>query len=203
MKIKKIISVLCKMLLLIAFSSMALADVPEVEKNAEENKVEHRPKKEQKEKTPYYGEIGTGYYYDMYRFLEAEAGICLSEKLRVGLNARKAGYDRFGGYDTMETLGARGRFFLTKTFNLSSLVNYRRYRYDSSTAEEKLNDLTLSLSIGNMWQFEHFFIGADWIGIDKSMIVFDKHLYEFYPDSEKDLTAFKVNLLQLYLGIKF
>jgi hypothetical protein len=60
-------------------------------------------------------------------------------------------------------------------------------------------DIGLSVSIGNQWQFKNFTLGADWIGISNSLSILDQEGTKKYTTADlKSLSA-----LNFYVGASF
>jgi hypothetical protein len=69
------------------------------------------------------------------------------------------------------------------------------YLEDRGDDDLKLTGLGTGIRVGNQWQWKHFTLGCDWVGIGRVLSYFK------YSESEKNF--YTVTLMNVYLGWSF
>ena len=99
--------------------------------------------------------------------------------------------------------------FVSNSFYIKPGVYYRdQTKVEETTSSfgellsskySEFKDMGVEFRIGNQWQFENFTLGADWVGITRTLNIMEqKGTYKY---SAEDLSA--ANLLNFYLGYTF
>jgi hypothetical protein len=110
--------------------------------------------------------------------------------------------------DSTSLIMAGVKFFPGNTFYLRPELYYRtqdesvKPDFSSSrTARKKYDDVGLSFSVGNEWQFGHFVFGVDWGGLAYKLLTVKSNGVRdrFEVDSEK----VAINILNLHIGFSF
>ncbi|MBF0365145.1 MAG: hypothetical protein HQK50_06210 [Oligoflexia bacterium] len=105
-------------------------------------------------------------------------------------------------------VGPTLKFFVGNSFYLKAAVLYQKKQYKQYTFgplmevnyQDAENDyLVVDAKIGNQWQFRHFTIGCDWIGIAQRSVCLSNCEHQGSIDSRQ----YYLSALNFYLGVAF
>ena len=139
-----------------------------------------------------------------------EANYLINEKKSISLRYAKSDSDRYDVDDEKQiALLAGMKLFSGNSFYVRPEVYYRDLQetvrpelFSSETRKRNVQDIGISINIGNEWQWENFTIACDWIGAAYQV----KQLKDngerdwLYID---DLEVLQVSGLNLRLGYSF
>lgn len=116
----------------------------------------------------------------------------------IGLKAfqgKKGGEGTFFDNPESQTVFALNyKHFFGNTFYLSSGLYYLNYTEEHYSSNLHLTDIGAEIRIGNQWQWSHFSIGVDWLGLGHGLVYFKKQ----YTDNSDKFTRTGINLYLAY-----
>lgn len=129
-----------------------------------------------------------------------------------------------GGYSiTFDTIGAHYKHFVKNSFYIKPGVEYRKLSYNYTTyfSDKTLEEstqftgttLTANFALGHQWQWDHFTMGCDWVGValplsstvdsEYTAGTYSRNLKRLSDDKQRYIKDIALYFGQFYLGASF
>lgn len=111
------------------------------------------------------------------------------------------GDEEEGDEEYQTVVGLQYKHFTGNSFYLAPELFYINYTENDDTPsffdrkDERITALGLSFKIGNQWQWKHFTVGCDWVGLGRTLIHFNR--------TDDFLSDLSFTLLNVYVGWSF
>lgn len=122
---------------------------------------------EHRQNLKYQATLGAGVdYWTSTTQLQLSKFIKPDQLATLKIGARKS------GEENVSNVAAQYKFFLGNSFYLAPEIFY--LNYFRKYANRRLTSIGAGLKIGNQWQWEHFTLGVDWIGVGENVAYFKR-----------------------------
>jgi hypothetical protein len=136
-------------------------------------------------------QFGADYRVDSVQFMFAKF---LDDRSVIGLKGGSGSrYEK-----SQTTFAVQYKNFVGNTFYMAPEIFYLNYADTAGYSyDERLTGLGAHFRIGNQWQWEHFTLGCDWVGVGRVFVIFNN------TDEYGDTDYLTLSVANFYLGYSF